>query len=163
MRRSQAVAKRPGSLRLLVCGSRTWVDARRIGVEVATLAPSVLIHGAAAGADTLAAAEAVRWALAFDRSFGVESFPADWQRDGKGAGPIRNARMLAEGKPTRGLAFGSLWKEDPRRTGGSYPGWRLTGTGDMVRRMVAACLPVRWVRAPGQPAVDLLSMPRPWP
>lgn len=50
----------------------------------------------------------------------VESYPADWRR-GKGAGPERNARMLAEGWPDLVVAF---------------PGGR--GTADMVRRAKAA-------------------------
>src|SRR5690606_25211324 len=76
---------------------------------------SVLIHGAARGADSIAG----QWAA----SRGVEalSFPANWTRDGKAAGPIRNQRMLDEGQPDVVIAF----------PGGG-------GTADMVRRAKAA-------------------------
>ena len=58
-----------------------------------------LIHGAARGADSLAAA----WA----RSRGIPAlaFPADWKQDGKAAGFIRNARMLRDGRPELVVAF----------------------------------------------------------
>ena len=49
-----------------------------------------LLHGAARGADRLAG----EWA----RKNGIEEIarPADWKRDGKRAGPIRNQTMLDE-------------------------------------------------------------------
>lgn len=55
----------------------------------------------------------------------VRAFPADWHRDGKAAGPIRNRRMLLEGMPDLVVAF---------------PGGR--GTADMVRRARAAGIEV---------------------
>ena len=45
------------------------------------------------------------------------AFPADWQKHGKRAGPIRNALMLAEGKPDLVIGF----------AGGK-------GTDDMLRK-----------------------------
>lgn len=35
----------------------------------------------------------------------VKEFPADWETHAKAAGPIRNRRMLEEGKPELVLAF----------------------------------------------------------
>jgi hypothetical protein len=35
----------------------------------------------------------------------VQVFHADWGQFGSGAGPIRNSKMLAEGKPEMVLAF----------------------------------------------------------
>lgn len=78
-----------------------------------------LVHGAAPGADSLAK----EWAdLRGISSFG---FPADWATHGKAAGPMRNQRMLDEGKPNVVIAF---------------PGGR--GTADMTRRARAAGIPV---------------------
>lgn len=53
----------------------------------------VVVHGAAAGIDSLCAF-AVRslWPDAV-----LEPHPADWKKHGKGAGPIRNAEMIASG------------------------------------------------------------------
>ncbi len=52
-------------------------------------------------------------------------FHAEWMKYGKAAGPIRNARMLAEGKPDLVVAF---------------PGGR--GTADMLRRVREAGIEV---------------------
>ncbi len=87
--------------------------------------PCVLIHGAARGADLLAA----DWA----KRNGILDIPflANWYPNGrlggldKSAGPRRNARMIAEGKPDRVIAF----------SGG-------TGTADCVRQARAAGIEV---------------------
>ncbi len=60
---------------------------------------TLLMHGGANGADRLAK----NWA----KSHGVEVVPfeAEWDKFGPAAGPIRNARMLDEGKPDALIAF----------------------------------------------------------
>lgn len=109
--------------RLLVCGGRDYHDAATVSHTLDRVLRergiAVLIHGAARGADTLAA----EWAKA--TGVPVMDFPADWKRDGKAAGPLRNQRMLDEGKPSACVAF----------RGGR-------GTADMVRRCEAAGVPV---------------------
>lgn len=111
--------------RLLACGGRDYHDAatvnRTLDRVLAERGIAVLIHGAARGADTLAA----EWAAS--RGVPVEVYPARWETDGrKRAGPLRNQRMLDEGKPTACVAF--------------PPGPRgpESGTADMVRRCEAA-------------------------
>jgi len=47
----------------------------------------VIVSGAAKGADTLGER------YAHERGYAVEKYPADWEHDGKAAGPIRNAQM----------------------------------------------------------------------
>lgn len=85
---------------------------------------SLVIEGGAKGADLLGrkAAEALR--------IPVSEFPAEWDKHGKAAGPIRNAEMLENAKPTLVLAF----HEDPNLG---------KGTADMVRRALKARIPVR--------------------
>lgn len=70
-----------------------------------------IMQGGARGADAMAR----EWA----EVKGVEllTFPADWGKDKKAAGPIRNQRMVTEGRPHCVIAF---------------PG--TTGTDDMKRR-----------------------------
>jgi hypothetical protein len=91
--------------RVLICGSRTWSNRAAIEREVDLLlskyAPNeiVVIEGEARGADSLARA------VAHERGLMVMPFPADWQRYGRGAGPIRNKQMLDEGQPTLVIAF----------------------------------------------------------
>jgi hypothetical protein len=89
--------------RVLVCGSRDWDDADIIWNTLHGVQRTVdfmrVIEGAARGADSLGA----RWAKT--HNVPLESYPADWDRYGKGAGHIRNKQMLDEGKPTLVLAF----------------------------------------------------------
>jgi len=114
-------------MRVLVCGGRDFNDwVKACGVfdsEDEHLGIDVVIHGAARGADSLAD----RWAR--ERGKPTLPFPADWHLNGRAAGPIRNQRMLDEGKPNIVIAF---------------PGGR--GTADMVRRARAAGIPVEEIK-----------------
>jgi len=114
-------------MRVLVCGGRTFDNWELLAGVLDGLEPmqaSVIIHGAAPGADTLAG----RWAEL--RRVPVEAFPAEWEKHGRAAGPIRNARMLAEGKPALVVAF---------------PGGR--GTANMVKQARAVNVEVLEVSA----------------
>ena len=90
-------------MRILVCGGRDYLNVGRIhdaldavrrkhGIEV-------LIHGAASGADTIAGS----WAML--NGVEVEQYPADWERHGRRAGPIRNRQMVELGRPDAVVAF----------------------------------------------------------
>lgn len=105
----------PEALRVLVCGGRDYADAQNVAKTLATYPIGALIQGGAAGADRLAKL----WAM--KHNVPLSEFKADWLKNGKAAGPIRNQRMLDEGKPDLVIAF---------------PGGR--GTADMVRRAKAA-------------------------
>lgn len=108
---------------VIVCGSRDWTDRALIREWLAKLPRgSVVVHGAARGADTIAGEEAA--ALGFE----VRAYPADWS-NGRGAGPARNQRMLDAEAPEAVLAF--TWAL--RKVGN-----RPTGTGDMCIRAVEA-------------------------
>jgi hypothetical protein len=113
-------------MRVLVCGGRDYADRANVFSTLDRIAcvcdemplpdaDFVLIHGDAKGADAIADDWGVcNWVQ-------IEKLPADWDTHGKGAGPIRNQRMIDEGKPEVVVAF---------------PGGR--GTADMVRRAKAA-------------------------
>lgn len=60
---------------------------------------TIIIEGEARGADKMAAAIATR------RKMKVLKFPANWNKYGKAAGPLRNEQMLEEGKPDIVHAF----------------------------------------------------------
>jgi len=106
-------------IRVLVCGGRDYSDAMTLGSWLGGIHKdrgiALIIEGGGTGADTLA------------RQFGqfagipVRTFGANWRKLGKAAGPIRNAKMMDEGKPDLVVAF---------------PGGR--GTADMARRARAA-------------------------
>jgi hypothetical protein len=77
---------------VLICGSRDWngwEEAELIKEELRQLPPNtIIIHGAAPGADSLAGFEADL--MGFD----VRGVSADWDKFGLEAGPIRNRKML---------------------------------------------------------------------
>jgi SLOG family YspA-like protein len=84
-------------MRILVCGGRDFSDKQllfdtldRIDVERPI---SLVIHGAAHGADSFAG----EWAMENLKAWAA--YPADWTKHGKAAGAIRNRRMLVEGRP----------------------------------------------------------------
>jgi hypothetical protein len=89
--------------RVLVCGGRHfdhhWLIDKVLDDLHRTKPIGVLIHGGASGADFWAK----QWAV--KNNISSEEYPADWKREGRAAGPIRNARMLAEGKPDLVVAF----------------------------------------------------------
>lgn len=93
-------------MRVLVCGSRTFEDR---GVVCAMLdgirmgmgddPDLVVIEGSARGADRLGREWAEAWGLP------CSTYIAHWDEHGKAAGPIRNERMLEEGRPDIVVAF----------------------------------------------------------
>lgn len=125
-----------GLIRLLVCGGRgfdkfdawNWLEGNaydyisdKLGINRPRL--SCLIQGGTLGAD--------EGAKEWGRSEGLRviTYKADWAMFGKAAGPIRNKRMIVEGKPDIVIAF---------------PGGR--GTADMVKQAYDAGIPVVEVR-----------------
>lgn len=110
-------------MRLLVCGGRDYRDRDRVYAaldKVRAKYPDIqLLHGGADGADSLAE----DWADV--SGVGQTVFLAQWDLYGKRAGPMRNQRMLEEGRPDAVVAF----------PGGS-------GTADMVSRAERAGLPI---------------------
>lgn len=110
-------------MRVLVCGGRDFNDCGLVWATLDQLARTdsvdCLIEGDARGADRIAG----HWAKR--RHIDLRLFPANWRKHGKAAGPIRNQRMIDEGKPDFVIAF---------------PGGK--GTADMVARAKAAGIPV---------------------
>jgi hypothetical protein len=69
-------------------------------------------------------------------------FPAQWTRYGRAAGPIRNQRMLDEGRPTMAYAF----HDDIANS---------RGTKDMLERLQQAKIP-HWLWSHAEGAVALV-------
>ena len=104
-------------MRVLVCGGRGF---KSRGIVCRTLCslrpfPTLIIHGGCSGADKLAA----EWAWEYEVT--AVEFPAEWDKYGRAAGPIRNQSMIDAGKPDVVVAF----------AGGR-------GTADMIRRATKA-------------------------
>lgn len=122
-------------MRVIVCGSRDWTNRLAFDVVLYGLWGSratrdlTLIHGACpTGADALVD----EWA---GTKVPVERFPAEWEKRGRIAGPLRNQQMLDEGKPDLVVAFVNKPLDESR------------GTADMVRRARKAGVPVYVVTA----------------
>jgi hypothetical protein len=111
--------------RILVCGGRDYADQAMLfgALDMQAEQSRILriIQGGASGADQLARF----WC--YSRKVRYDNYPADWNKHGKAAGPIRNQQMLDEGRPTMVFAF----------SGGR-------GTADMVRRAKAAGVSVHY-------------------
>lgn len=118
--------------RILCCGDREWTDEGRVIAyfnSILLTPKDTVIHGGCRGADTLAGN------IACD-CFGLEEhhivqFPADWSK-GKVGGPLRNAQMLREGKPTEVVAFHDNIQNS-------------RGTADMINQAKAINLPITLV------------------
>lgn len=86
-------------MKVLVFGGREYADRKRMASVLLDLKPSLVIHGKCRGADTLAG----DWAKV--RGIPVQEFPADWNKFGRAAGPMRNQQMLDEGQPDVCVGF----------------------------------------------------------
>lgn len=114
-------------------GSRTWIDRAAVWRALSALPRTAVIEGEAKGADTMAR----QWAQFY--RVPVVSFPAAWKTWGRRAGPLRNERMLVEGKPDRAIGF----------IAGRLGDALTPGSADMARRLANAGVPTRIIR--GQP------------
>lgn len=108
-------------MRVLVCGGRTFANQDLVFRTLDSLGVTFLMEGGADGADSLG----WKWAKRNLPADCRRTFQADWSKNGRAAGPMRNHEMLEEGKPDIVVAF----------SGGK-------GTADMVRRANRAGVPV---------------------
>jgi hypothetical protein len=114
--------------RVIVTGCRDWTDEFAVDRELDEVFDRedkfTLVHGACpTGADEIARV----WALNLLDDVTVEAHPADWLKNGKAAGPIRNAEMAKAGADLC-LAF---WDGVSR------------GTLDMIIQAVKQGIPVK--------------------
>lgn len=79
-------------MRVIVCGSRNWVDCKTIEEEIQKLPKdSIIITGGCKGADVIAHETASLY------GYKTEVYNAEWNKYGKSAGPKRNLLMLNTG------------------------------------------------------------------
>ena len=117
---------------LVITGSRDWTDADRLFRTLDHLTQNLdhkklwVYIGGAKGADEMAK----QWC--FKRSVSCKIFHADWDKHGKGAGPIRNQEMVdAAGPKAVCIAF---HKNQSR------------GTGDCIARARKAGMKIRIIK-----------------
>jgi hypothetical protein len=91
------------NIRVLVTGGRDYENREAVFKALQAIHEKVridtIIHGKARGADALAD----EWASSAGVT--VEAYPAEWNKYGKAAGPIRNREMLLESTPDLVVAF----------------------------------------------------------
>ncbi len=86
-------------MKVLCCGDRYWSNFKVIKDRLRLLPKTtIIIEGEARGADTLSRIAA--WELLLD----VVKVPAEWDKYGRAAGPIRNKKMI-DMKPDLFIAF----------------------------------------------------------
>lgn len=116
-------------MRVIATGSRGWTDFDLVVVTLDELGVTGLAHGDAPGLDQLAD----RWAKM--RGVPHVAFPAQWDLQGKSAGPRRNRVMQYQWNPERVVAF----KDNFGATQG--------GTEDMVSIAQAKGVPITYVNS----------------
>jgi YspA, cpYpsA-related SLOG family len=114
--------------RVLICGDRNWKSYARVLACVrkanATEKIDVIVEGECRGADKMGRRAGEEIGLTVENG-GILPFPAEWDKYGLAAGPIRNQQQLDEGKPTECWAFHNHFESS-------------VGTKDMVDRALKA-------------------------
>lgn len=114
-------------MKILVSGSRKWVEQAPVERVLRRFPPgTILVHGAAPGADNIAGYVGKRF------GFIVRAYPADWDANPFGAGPVRNSFMLEKEHPDPDGVYIDLWiafHRDPNLG---------KGTRDMRKKIEAA-------------------------
>ena len=132
--RGQAVDSPLSAVRraVVITGSRHWNDADDEGIRRAVTSADLVIHGAARGADSIAAR------ICREEGRQVLPMPAQWDQHGRGAGPRRNEEMLRVLLALRACG----WEVKVC----AFPLPDSRGTWDMVNRAHRASPPVpAWV------------------
>jgi hypothetical protein len=101
-------------MKVIIAGMRDFFDYEVVKkvIKESGYPITEVVCGCAAGVDSLGE----RWAK--ENNIPISRFPADWNKHGRAAGPIRNQEMAVEGDKLI-----VVWDGESR------------GTGDMVRRM----------------------------
>lgn len=116
---------------VIVTGDRNWHDYPPIEANLSRFWIGVLHEGGARGADRCAQ----NWAVIHQVLY--ETHRADWPREGRRAGPLRNIRMYGEASPDLVIAFKDNFGTNPRggtehmvslALNGNTPVW-LVGNG----------------------------------
>ncbi len=112
-------------MKVVISGGRNIEDYQLLvqAVKESGFTITCIVHGDATGADRLGKRYAVEYGIP------QEVFPADWNKHGKAAGPIRNSEMINHVKDEQ-AGFISLWDGKSR------------GSWDCIRKAYEAGLSI---------------------
>lgn len=112
-------------MKTIIAGGRTFADYELLCAVMDQRGEPVteVVSGAATGADALGE----RWAK--ERGIPVKRFPANWEAQGRAAGPLRNGRMAAYGE-----ALVAFWDGQSRGTKNMIEQAKRAGLRVTVRR-----------------------------
>ena len=115
---------------LLISGKRDYTDYEHFCKCVEEVLrnvnePVTIVEGGAKGADELGK----RYAK--EHGYALKEFPADWDRNGRAAGPIRNSEMA------------DFLKDVEHRSAAFFWDGKSRGTGDCVRKIEKAKIPYK--------------------
>lgn len=113
---------------VLICGNRNWNNFRIIEDFILTLPKDTkIVEGDCRGADKISGY------LGKKHGYEVIPVPAEWNKYGKAAGPIRNKKMLDKYKPDLVVAFHNDIKHSK-------------GTIDMITKAIDAGIPFKIIK-----------------
>lgn len=115
---------------ILVTGSRDWsnqdlIDKAIQDVEGRMKGPYKLIHGGCKGADKMTEST-----VKGRKGWKIQTFIADWDGDGKRAGPMRNKRMVEQGP-----AFAIVFCNDLKASKGTKDCWKRIVKADIEHKI----------------------------
>lgn len=120
-------------MKVLVTGDRDWEDIALVAEKLEKLpSGTIIVNGACRGADNICAA------IAESLGFVLKTYPADWTKYGRGAGPIRNQMMIdKEHRSDEPINLCLAFHDNIKAS---------KGTRDMVTRAEKAKIPTTLIR-----------------
>lgn len=86
-------------MKVIVTGGRDYQDLNKLAEVLDKIKPTLIIQGGATGADSLADI------YALNKGIECKTYPANWSKHGRAAGPIRNREMLEANRDATVVAF----------------------------------------------------------
>lgn len=86
-------------MKILICGDRKWTNRNLIKEKILEYSGTIIIEGDAKGADRISGE------IARELGLEVRVYPAQWEKYGRSAGPIRNRQQFDLENPDLVLAF----------------------------------------------------------
>lgn len=117
-------------MKILITGSRVYGNYGKVKEAIVNSGATIVVHGNAKGADTLAKD------VCFQRGLDERRYPANWDKYGKAAGSLRNQQMIDEEHKA----------SEPIELVIAFPVEGSIGTYDMINRAKKAGIKVEIIK-----------------